>query len=61
MKSELSVLRGIDLGVWKPRIMVLEAWTDEKLLDLINHIDPFGYRHIGSVEYDHVFERLFNA
>lgn len=55
--SELSVLHGIDLCVWTPRIMVLEAWSDEKLSDLINQIGPFGYRHIGNVEYDHIFER----
>ncbi len=40
---ELDVLSGIDLTVWRPKIIVVEAWNDRVKGELVAHLSKFSY------------------
>lgn len=54
---ERSVLAGIHLGVWKPKIIVVEAWTSEIADELTELLALHNYSLIGKRSLDYVYQR----
>lgn len=54
---ELDVLAGINLEVWKPKVIVAEAWEDEAKQRLSEHLAKHHYVLDATVELDCCFGR----
>ena len=54
---ELEVLKGIDLKIWKPLVIVAECWTADNAKSVINYLTDQGYILDEILEFDHCFLR----
>ncbi len=54
---ELEVLKGIDLNIWTPKIIVAEAWDEKSRKQNREYLAPFGYVLDVIREYDCCYGR----
>lgn len=54
---ELEVLQGLDLNVWKPKIIVAETWTTPHKEILCKYLEQFSYVCDAQKAYDCCFGR----
>lgn len=54
---ELFVLQGIDLNVWKPKIIVAEAWDEKNRKAITDYLAQFKYVLDRVCEYDGLYGR----
>lgn len=54
---ELDVLSGIDLKVWKPKIIVVESLADNISVQLDLFLSKFGYVYLFTQELDRCYQR----
>lgn len=52
---EMETLRGLDFDLWKPTVIVCEAWTPEREAEQLSLLEPIGYQLVSVREWDRVF------
>ncbi|WP_432797356.1 FkbM family methyltransferase [Poriferisphaera sp. WC338] len=55
--GELDALKGLDLNVYRPRMMILEADDITTLHSFNNYLIDFGYRHARTVGVNAIYTR----
>lgn len=56
--EELNVLKGLDLTVYTPRIIVSEAVTKDREVELKQYLAPFGYAYAMNVTNNMFFSKI---
>lgn len=51
--TELDVLKGLDLVVFRPKVLVVESWDEDS--ETARYVIAHGYRHVGRLTVNDLF------